>query len=38
MLPFQREGLDWLCHQEDGEFKGGILADEMGLIVCCVVS
>ncbi|KAF8819290.1 hypothetical protein IE077_000116 [Cardiosporidium cionae] len=31
MLPFQKEGLAWMCHQEDSEFKGGILADEMGM-------
>ena len=28
MLPYQKEGLGWLCHQEDGEMRGGILADE----------
>ena len=31
MLPYQKEGLVWLCAQEDGEVKGGILADEMGM-------
>ena len=30
MLPYQKEGLGWLCAQEDGPVKGGILADEMG--------
>merc|ERR1719382_1831340 len=33
MLPFQKEGLAWMCHQEGPEssVKGGILADEMGM-------
>mmetsp|Transcript_19582 Transcript_19582/g.54783 ORF Transcript_19582/g.54783 Transcript_19582/m.54783 type:complete len:1214 (+) Transcript_19582:82-3723(+) len=31
MLPFQREGLSWMCHQEASDVKGGILADEMGM-------
>lgn len=32
LLPFQREGLDWLLKQEKQErFMGGILADEMGM-------
>ena len=31
MLPYQKEGLGWLCHQEDSEMRGGILADEMGM-------
>ncbi|TGZ77878.1 hypothetical protein EX30DRAFT_310705 [Ascodesmis nigricans] len=31
LLPFQREGLNWLEKQEKGAFKGGILADEMGM-------
>ena len=31
MLPYQKEGLAWLCKQEEGEVKGGILADEMGM-------
>ena len=31
MLPYQKEGLGWLCHQEDSELRGGILADEMGM-------
>mmetsp|Transcript_98335 Transcript_98335/g.194890 ORF Transcript_98335/g.194890 Transcript_98335/m.194890 type:complete len:1264 (-) Transcript_98335:250-4041(-) len=31
MLPFQREGLAWMCHQETTEAGGGVLADEMGM-------
>ena len=31
MLPYQKEGLGWLCAQEEGEMRGGILADEMGM-------
>ncbi|CAE7019970.1 rhp16 [Symbiodinium sp. KB8] len=31
MLPFQKEGLAWMCHQEDSDVRGGILADEMGM-------
>jgi len=32
LLPFQREGLDWLLKQEQQvRFTGGILADEMGM-------
>mmetsp|Transcript_103076 Transcript_103076/g.177906 ORF Transcript_103076/g.177906 Transcript_103076/m.177906 type:complete len:1211 (+) Transcript_103076:60-3692(+) len=41
LLPFQKEGLAWLCRQEDkweqdpskegGNCAGGILADEMGM-------
>ena len=31
LLPFQREGLDWLTKQERGQWKGGMLADEMGM-------
>lgn len=31
MLPFQREGLDWLINQEKGMYNGGVLADEMGM-------
>ncbi|ANB13991.1 DNA repair protein RAD16 [Sugiyamaella lignohabitans] len=31
LLPFQREGLNWLIKQEQGMYKGGILADEMGM-------
>eukprot|EP00931_Biecheleriopsis_adriatica_P089973 TRINITY_DN64028_c0_g1_i1.p1 TRINITY_DN64028_c0_g1~~TRINITY_DN64028_c0_g1_i1.p1 ORF type:complete len:1219 (+),score=284.44 TRINITY_DN64028_c0_g1_i1:79-3657(+) len=31
MLPFQKEGLAWMCQQEDSEVRGGILADEMGM-------
>jgi SNF2 family DNA or RNA helicase len=32
LLPFQREGLDWLLKQEQQDrFSGGILADEMGM-------
>jgi DNA repair protein RAD16 len=31
MLPYQKEGLAWLCAQEEGKVGGGILADEMGM-------
>eukprot|EP00916_Digyalum_oweni_P018302 GHVL01030711.1.p1 GENE.GHVL01030711.1~~GHVL01030711.1.p1 ORF type:complete len:890 (-),score=192.87 GHVL01030711.1:2871-5540(-) len=31
LLPFQEEGLAWMCNQEDSNVKGGILADEMGM-------
>eukprot|EP00929_Paragymnodinium_shiwhaense_P111907 TRINITY_DN80181_c0_g1_i1.p1 TRINITY_DN80181_c0_g1~~TRINITY_DN80181_c0_g1_i1.p1 ORF type:complete len:1235 (+),score=360.93 TRINITY_DN80181_c0_g1_i1:185-3889(+) len=31
MLPFQKEGLSWMCHQETTGIGGGILADEMGM-------
>ncbi|KAG0345875.1 DNA repair protein rad16 [Podila humilis] len=31
LLPFQREGLNWMRKQENGVFRGGILADEMGM-------
>jgi SNF2 family DNA or RNA helicase len=31
LLPFQKEGLYWLRHQEQSDFGGGILADEMGM-------
>ncbi|OZJ02723.1 hypothetical protein BZG36_05107 [Bifiguratus adelaidae] len=32
LLPFQKEGVGWMCGQESiGELKGGILADEMGM-------
>ena len=31
MLPYQKEGLGWLCAQEEGKVRGGILADEMGM-------
>ncbi|KEP67580.1 UNVERIFIED_CONTAM: SWI2/SNF2-containing protein RAD16 [Hammondia hammondi] len=31
LLPFQEEGLWWLCRQEQSEVRGGILADEMGM-------
>lgn len=29
LLPFQREGLNWMMKQEEGPWKGGMLADEM---------
>jgi len=29
MLPFQREGLAWMCQQEESSVRGGVLADEM---------
>lgn len=31
LLPFQREGLNWLIKQEQRRYRGGILADEMGM-------
>jgi DNA repair protein RAD16 len=31
MLPFQKEGLAWMCNQEETKGMGGILADEMGM-------
>lgn len=31
LLPFQREGLNWLIEQEKSQYAGGILADEMGM-------
>eukprot|EP00928_Gymnodinium_smaydae_P035606 TRINITY_DN25023_c0_g4_i1.p1 TRINITY_DN25023_c0_g4~~TRINITY_DN25023_c0_g4_i1.p1 ORF type:complete len:1193 (+),score=345.81 TRINITY_DN25023_c0_g4_i1:101-3679(+) len=31
MLPFQKEGLAWMCRQEEMNAQGGILADEMGM-------
>jgi DNA repair protein RAD16 len=31
LLPYQKEGLGWMFHQEESEIRGGILADEMGL-------
>lgn len=31
MLPYQKEGLSWMCNQEETEVKGGVLADEMGM-------
>lgn len=31
LLPFQKEGVDWMRKQEQSKFKGGILADEMGM-------
>lgn len=31
LLPFQKEGLNWLLKQEKSRYRGGILADEMGM-------
>ena len=31
LLPFQEEGLAWMCMQENSSHNGGILADEMGM-------
>eukprot|EP01041_Mallomonas_annulata_P005925 gene5925-11955_t len=31
LLPFQKEGLGWMVHQEGTDIRGGILADEMGM-------
>lgn len=29
LLRYQKEGLGWMCAQEEGPIKGGVLADEM---------
>ena len=29
ILPYQKEGLGWMYHQEHSQYHGGILADEM---------
>lgn len=34
LLPYQKEGLGWMLHQELNEVHGGILADEMGMGAC----
>lgn len=31
LLPYQKEGLQWMLEQEKSLYKGGILADEMGM-------
>jgi DNA repair protein RAD16 len=31
LLPYQKEGLSWMVHQELNDVHGGILADEMGM-------
>ncbi|KAK6588948.1 Swi2 Snf2 ATpase [Cryptosporidium xiaoi] len=31
LLQFQKEGLEWMCNQENSIARGGILADEMGM-------
>jgi len=31
LLPYQKEGLGWMVHQENSDCRGGILADEMGM-------
>eukprot|EP00658_Telonema_sp_P-2_P018433 TRINITY_DN17234_c0_g1_i1.p1 TRINITY_DN17234_c0_g1~~TRINITY_DN17234_c0_g1_i1.p1 ORF type:complete len:607 (+),score=111.08 TRINITY_DN17234_c0_g1_i1:191-2011(+) len=31
LLPFQEEGLGWMCKQELSGVRGGILSDEMGM-------
>jgi DNA repair protein RAD16 len=31
LLPYQKEGLAWMIHQENSTVRGGILADEMGM-------
>ena len=31
LLPYQKEGLGWMTHQEQNDTHGGILADEMGM-------
>lgn len=31
LLPYQKEGLGWMLHQEQTAAHGGILADEMGM-------
>jgi DNA repair protein RAD16 len=37
LLPFQKEGLGWMLHQEYISVHGGILADEMGMGNCCFI-
>jgi DNA repair protein RAD16 len=32
LLPYQKEGLGWMLHQEESSVHGGILADEMGMV------
>ena len=32
LLPYQKEGLGWMLHQEHSSARGGILADEMGMV------
>ena len=34
VLPYQKEGLVWMHHQEHSPYHGGILADE---VRCCLV-
>lgn len=36
LLPYQKEGLGWMVHQEMNDVHGGILADEMGMGYVCV--
>ena len=31
LLAFQREGLRWMCDNEESDARGGVLADEMGM-------
>lgn len=31
LLGFQKEGLAWMCQQEQSDARGGVLADEMGM-------
>lgn len=33
LLPYQKEGLGWMIHQEQCTVHGGILADEMGMVI-----
>ena len=33
LLPYQKEGLAWMVHQETNSCMGGILADEMGITI-----
>ena len=35
LLPYQKEGLGWMVHQETTSVHGGILADEMGMGESC---
>ena len=38
LLPYQKEGLGWMVHQEQSDVRGGILADEMGMGQCAFAS
>ncbi|KCZ82551.1 hypothetical protein H312_00209 [Anncaliia algerae PRA339] len=31
LMPFQKDGVNWMMNREKSKFKGGVLADEMGM-------